>query len=282
MTDASATTASRRLRLDRLDPPARNPSGGVRFDSVSKRFTGRYGEVVALNDLSLEINPGETVAVLGPSGCGKSTALRLAAGLEAPDTGEVTIDGAPPSQLVRSRRLGVAFQDHALLPWLTVRSNVELPFKLARQPVDARRVDWLLDLVGLGDFQRHRPRQLSGGMRQRVSIARSLALEPTVLLLDEPFGSLDAVTRHRLNVELAQILAKQRTTTLLVTHSVDEAVFLGDRVVVMTGRPGSVKRVIDVPFGESRDAETQRLPEFQSLVAELTLMLDGAAGGEST
>jgi NitT/TauT family transport system ATP-binding protein len=265
MTDATATTAS----------------GGLRFVGVSKRFAGRYGEVIALNALSLEVGAGETVAVLGPSGCGKSTALRLAAGLEAPDAGEVTIDGAPPSQLIRRRRLGVAFQDHALLPWLTVRSNVELPYKLARQPVDARRVDWLLDLVGLSDFARHRPRQLSGGMRQRVSIARSLVLEPAVLLLDEPFGSLDAVTRHRLNVELAQILSKQRTTTLLVTHSVEEAVFLSDRVVVMTGRPGSVKRVVDVPFGDARDADTQRLPEFQSLVAELTLLLDGAAGMES-
>jgi NitT/TauT family transport system ATP-binding protein len=266
MTEASTTTESR----------------GLRFDAVSKRFAGRYGEVVALNDLSLQVAHGETVAVLGPSGCGKSTALRLAAGLEAPDSGEVTIDGAPPLALVRTRRLGVAFQDHALLPWLTVRSNVELPFKLARQPVDARRVDRLLELVGLSDFARHRPRQLSGGMRQRVSIARSLVLEPAVLLLDEPFGSLDAVTRHRLNVELAQILSKQPTTTLLVTHSVDEAVFLADRVVVMTGRPGSVKRVVDVPFGEARDADTQRMPAFQSLVAELTLMLDGAVAAEST
>ncbi|MBV8599046.1 MAG: ATP-binding cassette domain-containing protein, partial [Actinobacteria bacterium] len=167
MTDAGATTASH----------------GLRFDAVSKRYAGRYGEVVALNNLSLEVAAGETVAVLGPSGCGKSSALRLAAGLEAPDSGDVTIDGAPPSALVRRRALGVAFQDHALLPWLTVRANVELPYKLARRPVDDRRVDWLLDLVGLSDFQRHRPRQLSGGMRQRVSIARALVLEPTVLLL---------------------------------------------------------------------------------------------------
>ncbi|WGL53976.1 ABC transporter ATP-binding protein [Nocardioides sp. BP30] len=254
---------------------------GLRFENVDKSYTGRQGSVAALDDFTLEIAEGEFVAVLGPSGCGKSTALRIAAGLEEPDRGSITIDGASPAQVVGRRQMGVAFQDNALLPWLTVRANVELPFKLARQRVDRERVSWLLELVGLAEFARHRPGQLSGGMRQRVSIARSLALRPQVLLLDEPFGALDAVTRHRLNVEMARVLSAQRTTTLLVTHSVDEAVFLADRVVVMTGRPGRVKRVVDVPFGPGRDSETQRLPAFQSLVAELTLMLDGPAGEAS-
>ena len=250
--------------------------GFLRFDDVTKRYTDRHGEVIALEDFSMAISEGEFVAVLGPSGCGKSTALRLAAGLEAPDQGAVTIGGAAPAQLVDQQQLGVAFQDNALLPWLSVRSNIELPFKLARKAVDARKVDQLLEIVGLTEFSRHRPSQLSGGMRQRVSIARSLVLEPTVLLLDEPFGALDAVTRHRLNLELTQILTTRSTTTLLVTHSVDEAVFLADRVVVMTGRPGRVKRVIDVPFGGDRSSETLRMPAFQQLVSELTLMLDGA------
>jgi NitT/TauT family transport system ATP-binding protein len=246
------------------------------FTDVTKRYETRAGDVTALSEFDLTIDHGEIVAILGPSGCGKSTALRIAAGLETPEHGTVAIDGEPPELLVSRRQLGVAFQDNALLPWLTVRGNVELPFKLAGRSVDRERVDWLLELVGLSTFGRHRPRQLSGGMRQRVSIARSLALEPRVLLLDEPFGALDAVTRHRLNVEMARILSSQRTTTMLVTHSVDEAVFLADRVVVMTGRPGRVKRTVQVPFGPSRTAETQREPAFQAMVTELTLLLDGA------
>ncbi|MCW2844552.1 MAG: transporter related protein [Nocardioides sp.] len=249
-------------------------SGGLHFDGVTKTFASRSLSVAALSDFSLQVAEGEFVALLGPSGCGKSTALRLAAGLEQPDAGQLTVAGASPHQIVAARGLGVAFQDNALLPWLSVRRNVELPFKLAGRPVDRHRVDELIELVGLSDFARHRPRQLSGGMRQRVSIARSLVLSPRVLLLDEPFGALDAVTRHRLNVELARILDNERTTTLLVTHSVEEAVFLADRVAVMTGRPGRVKRIADVPFGRHRDRTTQADPRFQALVADLTLLLD--------
>lgn len=249
-------------------------SGGLRFAGVSKSFVTRHGDVTALSDFSLDVDAGDFVAILGPSGCGKSTALRLAAGLERPTAGDLTIGDSTPAELVASRQLGVAFQDNALLPWLSVRKNVELPYKLAGRRPDPQRVDELVELVGLSDFAGHRPRQLSGGMRQRVSIARSLVLSPRVLLLDEPFGALDAVTRHRLNVELARILAGERTTTLLVTHSVEEAVFLANRVVVMTGRPGRVKRVVNVPFGAQRDKQTLAEPAFQDLVAELTLMLD--------
>jgi NitT/TauT family transport system ATP-binding protein len=247
---------------------------GLRFEGVTKSYVSRRTEVTALSDFSLEVAAGEFVAILGPSGCGKSTALRLAAGLEGADSGTLLVAGAEPAALVSSRGLGVAFQDHALLPWLSVRRNVELPFKLAGRPIDHDRVEELIGLVGLGDFARHRPGQLSGGMRQRVSIARALVLMPRVLLLDEPFGALDAVTRHRLNVELARILRNERTTTLLVTHSVEEAVFLASRVVVMTGRPGRVKRVVEVPFGVHRDKETMGDHRFQEMVAELTLLLD--------
>jgi NitT/TauT family transport system ATP-binding protein len=249
-------------------------TGGLRFEGVTKSYVSRRTEVTALSDFSLEVAAGEFVAILGPSGCGKSTALRLAAGLEGADSGTLLVAGAEPAALVSSRGLGVAFQDHALLPWLSVRRNVELPFKLAGRPIDHDRVEELIGLVGLGDFARHRPGQLSGGMRQRVSIARALVLMPRVLLLDEPFGALDAVTRHRLNVELARILRNERTTTLLVTHSVEEAVFLASRVVVMTGRPGRVKRVVEVPFGVHRDKETMGDHRFQEMVAELTLLLD--------
>jgi NitT/TauT family transport system ATP-binding protein len=232
--------------------------------------------VTALRGFDLTIADGEFVALLGPSGCGKSTALRLAAGLEHADDGDVTIGGRPPAELVASGQLGVAFQDHALLPWLTVRGNLALPFKLARRPVDEDRITSLIDLVGLGSFAKARPKQLSGGMRQRVAIARSLVLSPGVLLLDEPFGALDAVTRHRLNVELASIWATQKITTLLVTHAVDEAVFLADRVVVMTGRPGQVRFVADVPFARPRAKDLLHDPVFSQLIAELTDKLDDA------
>ncbi|MBX6391545.1 MAG: ABC transporter ATP-binding protein [Frankia sp.] len=259
----------------------------VRLAGVSKRFTVRRGRTVdAVTGLSLDIAAGEFVAVIGPSGCGKSTVLRMIASLEAPTDGEVTVDGAPPRDLAAAHRLGVAFQDNALLPWLTVRANVALPFQLAGRPVDHARINHLLELVGLTGFADARPRQLSGGMRQRVSIARALVLSPDVLLLDEPFGALDAVTRRRLNMELQQIWLADPVTTVLVTHDVDEALLLADRVVVMSPRPGRVSAVRDVPFPRPRTAEVTRVPEFHALVDELTGELDrlsraGAAAGGS-
>ena len=249
-------------------------SRGIELVGITKRFITRTGTVHALDEFTLEVEEGEFVAILGPSGCGKSTALRIAAGLESADGGEALVAGHTPQALIKEGQLGVAFQDNALLPWLTVRANVELPYKLTGIPVDAARVSALIDLVGLTDFAASRPAQLSGGMRQRVSIARSIVLSPRVLLLDEPFGALDAVTRHRLNVELARILDEERSTTMLVTHSVEEAVFLADRVIVMTGRPGRVKRVATVPFGRGRTKDVQTSPEFLALVAELTAALD--------
>lgn len=249
-------------------------SQGISLDRITKTFTTRAGVVHALDGFALEVAEGEFVAVLGPSGCGKSTALRIAAGLEEPDSGSVNVAGYTPGALIADGGLGVAFQDNALLPWLSVRANVELPYRLVGRPVDQARVTTLIDLVGLADFAASRPSQLSGGMRQRVSIARSLVLSPRVLLLDEPFGALDAVTRHRLNVELARILDEERSTTMLVTHSVEEAVFLADRVVVMTGRPGRVKRDVVVPFGRGRTKGILAQPEFLRLVAELTAALD--------
>ena len=247
------------------------------FSGVTKRYALRKGQTVtALSDFSLTVADGEFVALLGPSGCGKSTALRMAVGLEGTDDGEVTIGGRPPDALVAGAELGVAFQDHALLPWLTVRGNLALPFKLAHRPVNTARITELIDLVGLRDFADARPKHLSGGMRQRVAIARALVLSPSVLLLDEPFGALDAVTRHRLNVELASIWSTQRITTLLVTHAVDEAVFLADRVVVMTGSPGQVRFVAEIPFSRPRSRALLQSTGFQELVAGLTEKLDAA------
>ncbi|MFD1715502.1 ABC transporter ATP-binding protein [Amnibacterium flavum] len=247
---------------------------GIELDGISKSFVSGAGTVRALDDFTLSVAEGEFVAILGPSGCGKSTVLRIVAGLDSADRGSVTVAGSSPQTLIAEGALGVAFQDNALLPWLSVRANVALPYKLTGRPVDQARVDELVALVGLADFAGARPSQLSGGMRQRVSIARSLALAPRVLLLDEPFGALDAVTRHRLNVELARILAAEASTTLLVTHSVEEAVFLADRVVVMTGRPGRVKLTVDVPFGRDRTKAVLGQPEFLRLVAQLTAALD--------
>jgi len=202
----------------------------------------------------------------------------MVAALEDPTAGHVTIGDMPPSDLARRHRLGVAFQDHALLPWLTVRKNIELPFRIANRPVDDRYVDHLLDLVGLSDFDRARPKQLSGGMRQRASIARALVLQPDVLLLDEPFGALDQVTRRHLNIELQRIWSESKITTVLITHSVDEALFLSDRVVVLSGRPGRIVKVVPVPFGRPRTPTVMRDAVFHQLSDDLTESLEGYVG----
>ncbi|MGH9701099.1 MAG: ABC transporter ATP-binding protein [Candidatus Acidiferrales bacterium] len=241
---------------------------------MTKRFVPRRGVIVeAVRCMNLSVAAGEFLAIVGPSGCGKSTLLHLLAGLEQPSSGTVRIDGEAPEELVRRHRLGIAFQDSALLPWLSVQANLGLPFKLAGIPVNRERVQDLIELIGLQGFKHARPSQLSGGMRQRAAIARSLCLDPDVLLLDEPFGSLDAVTRRRLNIELERIWRNRPVTTLLVTHSVEEALFLSDRTIVMES-PGAVAQVVQIPFPRPRTPDLLRREEFHRLTDQVTLWLE--------
>lgn len=243
----------------------------IRLAGVSKHFATDAGSTVtALADVDLEVAAGEFVALIGPSGCGKSTILRLVAGLDHPSAGELSIHGGDPETLTRAHKLGFAFQDAALLPWLDVRDNIAMPFRLAGIEKDMDRVAALIDLVGLNCFEKARPEELSGGMRQRAAIARALVLEPELLLLDEPFGALDAVTRRQMNLELQRIWSATKTTTLMVTHAVDEALFLADRVMIMSPRPGRVVETVPVPFMRPRAPAVLREPSFHALEDRLT------------
>ncbi len=236
---------------------------------MSKEFSGG---VQALSGIDLEVVSGEFVAVLGPSGCGKSTLLRLIAGLAEPSGGSLTVEGLAPLAARRSRRdLAYVFQDANLLPWRTVESNVALPVELAGRGAEhpVLSVAQALEMVGLSPFARAFPWQLSGGMRMRVSIARALITRPGLLLMDEPFGALDAITRQRLNEELLRLWELDRWTCLFVTHNVQEAVFLSQRVLVMSARPGRLLADLAVPFAHPRDPDLFTTPEFSRLAGEV-------------
>ncbi len=228
-------------------------AAAVRVDGVSRVFGSGRHQVVALSDVDLTVEAGQFVSLIGPSGCGKSTLLRLVADLDAPTSGTVEVFGRSARQARLAREYGIAFQQAGLLPWRTVRANVELPLTLAGTGRAGRRqrADQLLDLVGLTEFAQHYPDQLSGGMQQRVAIARALAEEPSLLLMDEPFGALDEMTREHLQAQLLRICAETRAAVVFVTHSIPEAVFLSDRVVVMSPRPGRIRRVVPVELDRS-------------------------------
>ena len=228
----------------------------------------RFGAVQALADVSLQVRPGEILALLGDSGCGKSTLLRILGDLLSPTAGTVTINGQRPRQARLNREIGFVFQEAALLEWRRIRDNIALPLELRGigRAEREEKADALIRLVGLDGFQRAWPRQLSGGMRQRAAIARALSTDPSILLLDEPFGALDQITRDRLNMELARIHEITGVTVVLVTHSIREAVLLSDRIVVMTPRPGRVSRIIDVDLPRPRSLSTRNDSRFDPLV----------------
>ncbi len=240
---------------------------------VDRHFELKGDRVQALGDVSLEAPVGTFIALLGPSGCGKSTLLRLLAGLDSPDGGSIEFGGASPETMRRAGRIGVAFQDPALLPWRTIRRNIALPYQVLGRPVDTARIEDLIRLVGLSGFEEARPAQLSGGMRQRVAIARALATEPDVLLLDEPFGALDEILRRQMNLELQRIWLDLSPTTVLVTHAIEEAVFLADVVFVMSARPGRISEMVTVPFERPRSQSLLRTPEFHAIADHISDLL---------
>jgi len=242
----------------------------VSFSNVSVVFPGQAGHppVQALDNISVDVREQEFVSLIGPSGCGKSTMLRVISDIIPPTSGNATINGRRPEEARLAREIGFVFQDAALLEWRRILGNVALPLELARMPHDERaaRSRELIDLVGLGGFEGAWPRQLSGGMRQRAAIARALATTPRVLLMDEPFGALDQITRDRLNMELVRITEITRATVLFVTHSIREAVLLSDRVVVMSPRPGRIVSIIDVDLPRPRSLSTRDNPRYLDLI----------------
>jgi NitT/TauT family transport system ATP-binding protein len=240
----------------------------VSIHKVSKQFKGG---TTALENIDLEIEQGEFVSLIGPSGCGKSTLLRIIGDLIEPSSGELTVNGKSARQARRDHDYGVVFQDAVLYDWRNVAKNIALPLELAGWDKERRRkrIEEMLELVELQGFGEHHPWQLSGGMQQRVAIARALSFDPALLLMDEPFGALDEMTRERLNAELLRIWQASSSTVVFVTHSISEAVFLSTRVVVMSPRPGRISRIIPIDLSQPRSAATREEPRFFELATEV-------------
>jgi len=264
------------------EPRARDGrSATITLSHVGKTFLARSGATIALQDLSLEVRDRDFLSVVGPSGCGKSTLLALIGDLGGNYDGEIKVNGRSPRQARLDREYGIVFQEAALLDWRRVGENVALPLEVMNVGQGTRRdrqelVDRMLELVGLSGFKKHYPWQLSGGMKQRVAIARALVFEPHLLLMDEPFGALDEITRERMDLELLRIFEQTRTTILFITHSIAEAVFLSTRVAVMSGRPGRIVDMIDIDLPFPRLAETRQLPEYFEFVTRVRRSLTGA------
>jgi NitT/TauT family transport system ATP-binding protein len=255
--------------------PSREARAHVVLDRVAKTFEGRDANVEALREISLEIDEHEFVTLIGPSGCGKSTLLRIVGGLIPPTGGRVEVRGRSPKDAQRAKDIGFVFQQPALLPWRTVADNVELPLSLNRAAGTDRLMstEEILTLVGLSAFAKAHPYQLSGGMQQRVAIARALIFDPSLLLMDEPFGALDEITREGMRYELLRIWGRARKTVIFVTHSIPEAIVLSDRVVVISPRPGEVRDVIEIALPRPRGEEIESSPEFVGYAARLRRLL---------
>jgi NitT/TauT family transport system ATP-binding protein len=267
---------------DDADATTRTGTGtdAVTVRGVGKQFATKTGDVSALEGIELTVAASEFVSLIGPSGCGKSTLLRLIADLDAPTSGTVEVFGKPASRARRDQDYGIAFQQAGLLPWRTVAANIALPLELHGVGAAERkaRVAELAELVGLTDFADRHPDQLSGGMQQRVAIARAMAERPRLLLMDEPFGALDEMTRERMQAELARLAAETGAAVVFVTHSIPEAVFLSDRVIVMSPRPGRITEIIATGFGKdaARDDSLRESPAFFDRVTAVREALHGA------
>ena len=255
---------------------AETPAPAVELGGVGKTFAARRGAVEALQEIDLTIERGEFVSLIGPSGCGKSTLLRIIADLLQPTTGSASVNGKPARRARLDQDYGIAFQQAGLLDWRTVQANIELPLELHgidRAKRRARAAE-LIELVGLSEFAKHRPAQLSGGMQQRVAIARALAESPALLLMDEPFGALDEMTRERMLTEMVRIAGETGAAVVFVTHSIPEAVFLSDRVVVMSARPGRIVNVVPIGLGARTD-DTREAPGFYAAITQVREALRG-------
>lgn len=248
----------------------------VEIRDVSYTYPGPQG-VQALTDLSFDIQENEFVSLIGPSGCGKSTFLRLVSDLLPVTRGSILIDGQPAGVARRKREIGFVFQEPALMPWRNSARNVRLPLEILGRSDEGGKARDLLSLVGLRDFENKRPDQLSGGMRQRVSIARALTYDPSLLLMDEPFGALDQITRDEMNQELLNVWSQRQSTVIFVTHSIAEAIYLSDRVVVLSPRPGRITEIIDVPLARPRDPAMKRTPLFFDAETKMLAALEGRA-----
>lgn len=251
----------------------------VSIQGLNKTFGAQNeGQTVALSNIDLEVQPGEFVSLIGPSGCGKSTLLRIVGDLITPTTGTVLINGKSAHQARMDRDYGIVFQAPVLFEWRTVGKNVELPLEVMQVKAEERteRAEKMLELVELSGFQKHYPWQLSGGMQQRVSIARALSFNPAILLMDEPFGALDEITRERMNAELLNIWSHTQTTIIFVTHSIPEAVFLSTRVVVMSARPGRITQIIKIDLPQPRGVETRESSRYFELITRVREALRGS------
>jgi NitT/TauT family transport system ATP-binding protein len=248
-------------------------------DRATLHYQTKSGPLHALDNVSLEVRDGEFLCIIGPSGCGKTTLLWSMAGLIRLNGGQITLDGAPITR--PNPHIAMIFQDANLLPWRTVERNIQLPFELKRKPMDKPRINRLLEQVGLAGFNEKYPRELSGGMQQRASIVRSLAVDPSILLMDEPFGALDAFTRDEMNLLVQDIWMETGKTIAFVTHSIPEAIFLADRIVVMSARPGRIAAVVDVDLPRPRKVEIQTEPEFIARVMDIKVRIDHQRGARA-